>query len=159
MIEAAPRLKDLCEAVITASKELSSVALALDITEFAEWRSGLPPGGYGAYVPLVGDSISAHIGVISNEEGCQKLTRILMEMDDNENTAEEDVWDAMGEIANIIAGGVKSALTGNSANLKIGLPIVIEGHPALNEKQTQVWTGAELGSVHVDFLLVVSMET
>lgn len=123
-------------------------AIATDVLAFVSCSepvlvSELGLDRQGAYVPILSGDHSLHIGVASSEHGCRVLTRALLGMEPDEAVSPEDVHDAVGEIANMVAGGVKTKLVGLGVDAQLGLPIFIHGHIA----QTSVSQGlvSELG--------------
>jgi CheY-specific phosphatase CheX len=46
-----------------------------------------------------------------------------------------DITDAVGEVANMLAGGVKRRLSAVSPGLQLGLPLFIQGHLDPRERQ------------------------
>jgi CheY-specific phosphatase CheX len=78
-------------------------------------------------VGLETGEITLQIGIDVDEAGAAKLTRALLMMEEDEEVELEDITDAMGEIANMVAGGVKSRLIAVESSLTIGLPHFVEG--------------------------------
>lgn len=84
----------------------------------------------GAYVPILSGDHSLHVGVVSSETGCQVLTRALLGMAPDEEVSADDIHDAVGEIANMVAGGIKTKVVARGVEAQLGLPIFIHGHIA-----------------------------
>lgn len=91
---------------------------------------GLELDSQGAYVPILSGDSSLHVGVASSEAGCHVLTRALLGMAPDEAVSPDDVHDAVGEIANMVAGGVKTKVVARGVDAQLGLPIFIHGHIA-----------------------------
>jgi hypothetical protein len=67
-----------------------------------------PAAPHGAYLALVAQGEPIQLGLLADPGGCQLLARTLLGMDpDDEELPTSDVSDAMCEIINIVAGGVK----------------------------------------------------
>lgn len=121
--------------------------------EFAETALGCPmeagvPDGSSNYdltcclVALVGDEASLQVGFASDAEGCQSLARALLGAD--EPLPESDVVDAMGEIANIIGGGVKKRMR-QDGGIHLGLPMVLHGRLKLTESHQVAHLAIKVG--------------
>jgi CheY-specific phosphatase CheX len=143
-------LDDWLQAAIGAAAECSKTTLSLDLSAPDEPR--LPPELTGCFIALVGDAGSLQIGFGSDPAGCQTLARALFASEDD--LPEEDVSDALGEIANIIAGGVKKRMSGGQSPLALGLPIVMCGHVRLTERQQVLEAEVQLGNVPVRLLVI-----
>ena len=108
-------------------------SIGTDVLAFASCSSAQPIGelaleSQGAYVPILSGDHSLHVGVVSNEAGCHVLTRALLGMEPDEDVSSDDVRDAVGEIANMVAGGVKTKIVALGGEAQLGLPIFIRGH-------------------------------
>lgn len=120
------------EATADSMAEICSTTLAMEMRRDADVPK-LPENLTGCFVALVGEEQSLQVGLASNAEGCKILAQALFG-DENE-LSESDVNDALGEIANILAGGVKLRMASTHGGLSLGLPIVLEGHIRVSERQ------------------------
>jgi CheY-specific phosphatase CheX len=116
----------------------------------------LPENLTGCFVALVGQDESLQIGLASDPAGCQTLARTLFACEDD--LSEADISDALGEIANILAGGVKKRMSEYYASMILGLPIVMEGHIRLTDRQQMAKHDIALGEIPVRLLVVCSRE-
>jgi Chemotaxis phosphatase CheX len=107
---------------------LASGTLGLDGLEVLARRDAPPPGIEGAYLALVGPSGAYQIGVAAEARGCDALARGLLACGPAEPLAQGDVADAVCEIVNILAGGVKRRVAERSGEqLGLGLPTFFHG--------------------------------
>ena len=143
-------LNDWLHATVDATSEFSSTTLGAPLTPLES--SNLPIDLTGCFVALVGEEGSLQIGLASDGAGCQTLAKALFGSD--EDLPEEDVGDALGEIANIVAGGVKKRMASGEILLALGLPIVMEGHIRLTERQQIAQIDVLLGEVPTRLLIV-----
>lgn len=88
-------------------------------------QQGTPEGLQGAHIALVGATYAVHLGVLSTARDTQRMAQAMLEAE--EELPQEDVADAMGEIANILAGGLKGAMLDVDEELKLGLPVYVAG--------------------------------
>lgn len=119
---------DWQQAAVEVASEIGVSVLAFGGTTPPERIAGIGNERRGAYVPILSGDNSLHVGIVSDESGCVSLTRALLGMAPDEDVSPEDVRDAVGEIANMIAGGVKTKVTEKGVSAQIGLPIFIQGH-------------------------------
>jgi len=73
----------------------------------------------------LGGNISASIMVHFEQESALRVTSSMLGMEYKE--IDSDVIDAVGEMTNMIAGGIKTELAGIGIELDLGLPIVVTG--------------------------------
>lgn len=78
-----------------------------------------PPGLSGMVVAIEGGSPTILVGVLSNPEGRTAIARAVFEMGQGELPDPRDEADAVGELANVIAGRVKVALGRLSCRLSV----------------------------------------
>ena len=144
-------LDDWMSATVDAASEFASTTLDAAL-ETSGATGELSLDLTGCYVALVGEEGSLQIGLASDTSGCQTLAKALFASE--EDLPEEDVGDALGEIANIIAGGVKKRMATAREPLAIGLPIVMDGHLRLTERQQIAQVDVKFGLVPARLLIV-----
>ena len=76
-----------------------------------------------AYVAILGDRCSMHLGIASSMEGCRALVRALLGVRQRDPITDTEVVDGMSEILNIAAGKVKSRMVVRDGSLKLGLDL------------------------------------
>lgn len=118
---------------------------------------GLTPdamSGHGAYLGLVAQEEAIQVGLIAEPAGCQALAKALLGLEPaDEDLPPADVSDAMCELINIVAGGLKRRVTGR-ISVTLGLPIFVSGHPLPNAHQNVVAHALVIGEVKVRLILV-----
>jgi CheY-specific phosphatase CheX len=82
---------------------------------------------YGSSIALTAENGGWNLAVMANKVGCQDLTRALFAMDADEDPEMEDIADAIGEIANVAAGVLKSSRAKAGQAVQLGLPLFLEG--------------------------------
>lgn len=125
----------------------------------APQTSGVDPGAsHGAYLALVAQGEPIQVALLAAGPGCQLLAKTLLGMDvADEDLPDSDVSDAMCEIINIVAGGLKRRVSGGM-QVTLGLPLFVAG-PLLPNHQQQVHSRAlQLGDVGVEVLLLTQRE-
>lgn len=126
-----------------ATQEVSAGALKFDESTAPEPRAGAakgakpkPPGAGadggdgprpGAYISIMSDTASVHLGLTSTEEGSQALARSLLGLHSTHPVSDQEVSDAVSELMNIIAGKVKSRVSERDPSVQLGLPMFIHG--------------------------------
>lgn len=119
------------EALISAANELATTALGYEEGLPLESSLTLPVEGdmTTSCVALVGEGLNLQVGIATNQADSQAMARALLGLDDEqEDLPEQDLADALGEVANILAGGVKRRMADGAPAIQLGLPIVLRGH-------------------------------
>ena len=101
----------------------------------------------GAHIPLVGSGQAFDLGLISSAEGCQALSRAILQIGPGPDLPARDVADAVGEIVNMLAGSMKRKLSGFGAHLTLGLPIFIHGYLQPSERLSVIAFPAVFGTI------------
>lgn len=84
-------------------------------------------GAQGAFVPLVGAEDAIQIGITADPSTCQMLARRMLLMGEQECPSPSETRDALGEIANMVAGMTKASRPDKNRDLALGLPVLYEG--------------------------------
>ena len=73
-----------------------------------------------------------NVAVMASKDSCQKLTRVLFAMEDDETPEMEDLADGIGEIVNVAAGVFKASRLEAGQRVQIGLPLFMEGRGCID---------------------------
>jgi Chemotaxis phosphatase CheX len=126
-------------AAADSAREIAITALGVSDAVWQESSAPIPVDLSGVYIPLLSQEIAVQFGMLAEHPVCVKLAKGLMGMQDDEPLeADEEIFDAMGEVANLIVGGIKMRLAGE-ADISLGLPLALTG---------QVFPSAHSSSVH-----------
>lgn len=133
-----------------AAGEVAKGTLRFGTAPVKRDASGPQPG---AYISLLSEAHSVHLGLSSSPDGCRALARGLLGMRPEEEIADDAVADGVREVMNIVAGKVKSKMAGKDGVLQMGLPMFLSGaaHPSPDVESA----AAELQLGSVDCTLVV----
>ncbi len=117
---------DISKNMIESAKEIFSTMVMMEIEVAGDLLKETAP---------LSDSISGVIGLVGTHKGvlaihlpqnvAMAVTGSFLGMDVEE--VNEDVEDAVGELANMLAGDVKTALAANGRDIDISLPTIIAG--------------------------------
>ncbi len=135
--------------------EFSTGMLGLEEGKILSIDDQLPESMTGAHVAMVSLQDSINIGLISSEEGCAELSRTFMAMEPDEELEEADVQDALGEIVNIVAGGVKTRLVEKDPSIKIGLPVFFKGTLAAKSQVSSYVLEIMIGHIHAKLFIII----
>ena len=119
-------------------------------------RDAMPPGLSGSFIALAGEREAVQVGLSGTPEGCRALAGALLQMPPEESSSMEhaEVADAVGEVVNIAAGGVKQRLLPALGAITLGLPIFIHGQVAATDRVETVVAQVQLAG-HTFAVVVV----
>ena len=133
-------LSEWLAAAADASQEIATGPLGAAVTSWRECPSDALPGDLcGVYIPLISDDLALQFGMLASREVCVELARSLLGMTPDESVgSDEDVFDAVGEVSNLVAGGVKVRLA-DRCNVNLGVPLALQGKvfPASGSRSVQ----------------------
>ncbi|MEZ5063417.1 MAG: chemotaxis protein CheX [bacterium] len=109
----------------------------------------------GAYIPLRSADQSLLVGLLGTESTCRKLARTLLGMEDEPegDPSDPDVADAVGEIVNMLAGGIQRRMNGNDSRVELGLPIFVRGAILPTRRMEATMAGVVFDDVEAELLM------
>lgn len=148
-------VSDWVVAMADASTELAA-SLGLDGVEVQGWHDVPPTGLAGAYIPLLAEDQTLQLALLASPEGCADLSRLLLGMEPEEEMTASDVADAVGELVNIVAGGVKQRLQDGTGGLRLGLPVFIHGYVQPTQQLEVSLASVRIGDVDAHLMALRS---
>lgn len=82
---------------------------------------------FGSAIALTAENGGWQLAVMAGKDSCKELTRALFAMEPDEEPEMADMADAIGEIANVAAGVLKSSRAAAGQAVQLGLPLFMEG--------------------------------
>lgn len=119
------KLAEWLDSAALAAREMASGALgASELAWSGPSDRPLPGDLCGIYIPLMMDGVALQLGVLATRDVCGALASALLGGDDVQS--DEDVFDAVGEVTNLIAGQFK-VLLADQINVRVGIPLAMKG--------------------------------
>jgi hypothetical protein len=106
----------------------------------------------GAHIPLIGGGQAFDLALVASPESCQALSRAILCMAPGAPLRDAEVADAVGEIVNMLGGGIKRRLSGH-AELELGLPIFLHGYIQPTDRLTVIALPTRFGAVDTMVLI------
>lgn len=120
-------LKVWISAIEDTAHEFAATTLAQQECTLQEHSERLPEKIYGAFISLSNENLEAIIGVLGDPADCGRLAKAFLGMEENETLSDNEVADTIGELANILAGGIKAGVAGENPGLRINMPYFVNG--------------------------------
>lgn len=146
-------LNDWLESLKESTHDLLTTSLRFDGSAMND--AGQKPSDKrpGAYIAVLGEVNSMHLGLSSTPQGCRALARALLGMRSDEELTDGDAIDGVSEVMNIIAGKVKSRMTGRDGSLRLGMPIFMDAPIQMRDNMERVVADLKVGPVPVQLLV------
>ncbi len=121
-------LKEAVQAVVDTCRIQMELDLEVDPTPSDPREANVE---FGSGIALTAENGGWQLAVMGSKQSCAMLTRGMFAMEDSEEPEMEDMADAMGEIANVAAGVMKSSRAEAGQKVQLGLPLFMEGKSCL----------------------------
>lgn len=135
----------LNEALIEGAKEVFETMVFMDLAETTEPDQNVEGRALSGSITFKG-SLEGCLAICCSIPCAQAIAANMLGIDTTEQLSEEDTCDAIGEIANMVLGSVKSRLLENVGNLEVSIPSVVSGRALENN----LGAGAERISIKVN---------
>jgi CheY-specific phosphatase CheX len=107
--------------------ELADGFLGGASVEIRAQKQEMPYALLGAFVQMVCPEGPVLLGITGSSKACHGLAKLMLGLEPEDEINEDDANDAVGEMINIAAGGMKSRLSGQLGNIELGLPVFLSG--------------------------------
>jgi chemotaxis protein CheX len=127
-----------------SAREVFDMMLATRLESMAESSAKTSGGEFTALVGLAG-SLCGVLSIRCNSQAARIMASKMLGMPPEE--VDNDSWDALGEIANMIAGNFKGKLSGVGNHCMLSVPTIITG----SDYETRSLRGGNMIEVIFDF--------
>jgi CheY-specific phosphatase CheX len=142
------------EATVASATELAKTSMGFTTSRVVGKWDELPEDMAGSWVALVGQGVGVQVGIASSLDGCYGLARAFLRLGDGDEIADDDVVDALGEMANVIAGGVKRRMAKLDPSTRLGLPIVVRGRVELGDRLAPAVAEVNMGKITAHLIVL-----
>jgi len=136
----------LNEVLMESAKEVFETMVFMDLAEATEPDQNNVEGWALLGSITFKGGIEGCLAICCGVPCAQAIAINMLGMDTTEQLTEEDTCDAIGEIANMVMGSVKSRLLEKVGNLEVSIPSVVGGR----ELKNNLGDGAEKISIKVN---------
>ena len=106
----------------------------------------------GAHIPMVGGK-SFELSVVATREACGAIAGAILGMTPAE-LSPAMVADAIGELANQLAGGVNRRMASNGGDLELWLPVFLNGVVQPTDRQSVTSLPTTFGAIEMVVVIV-----
>lgn len=140
--------------VQAAAQSIQPLAMTLGMTDVQITIDSDPPQDLpGNYISVYAEQHTYLIGIVGEEDNLIQLVKFMIGAADDEELSDEDTWDGVGEIANILVGNMKTELSAVHENMSIGLPMMTTGAIVYPKPDRSTVVGITLDGIPIFILL------
>jgi hypothetical protein len=114
-------------AALAAARDVFRLSLACSAVSVVRREREPPDGLSGAYLPLVSAEDQLYLAVLATDAICVAWARDMLGLGASQACSRVDVTDAIGEVANMVAGGLQRRIQRALPDLRLGLPVFVGG--------------------------------
>ena len=121
-------INEVClnDTVLAAAEEVFKTMIFMDVKESSERKRSIEGDTILGLITFKGD-LEGCLGIYCNLSCAKAITLNMLSMEPTEELDKGDVCDAIGEVANMVMGSVKTRLRETISNLDVSIPTVIRG--------------------------------
>jgi chemotaxis protein CheX len=112
--------------MLEGAKEVFASMVCLPMEKATEPAAKTDEPGYLATITFTGH-LEGCFGITCNQDCVRAITAGMLCMEPGSQPSEEEIIDALGEIANMIMGGIKTRVQHDITNIEISIPSVVLG--------------------------------
>jgi chemotaxis protein CheX len=121
-------LDQLCvnDVLLDAAKEVFQTMILLDIKKSPDAKAVMEWNTLLATITFKGD-LEGYLGICCDLSCAKTIAANMLGMDSVDHLGEQEVVDALGEVANMVMGRVKTPLLEAISNIEVSIPTVVAG--------------------------------
>lgn len=135
------------DVVIEAAKEVFETMIFLDIETTPDNCAPLDGQSIFASITFIG-SLEGRLTIHVSQDCGSLIARNMLGMDAQEDVSQEEACDAIGEVANMVLGSIKTRIQDQYKDIQVSVPSVIIGREIKNSFGESVQRAAVC--VHLD---------
>jgi CheY-specific phosphatase CheX len=136
----------LSDVLLNAAKEVFETMILMDI-ELSPEPSVPEKDALLSSITFKGD-IEGCLAICCSQSCAKTIASNMLGMESSEAVAEQEWVDAMGEVANMVMGSVKSRLQDTTPNIEVSIPAVVSGQDLkanLGDRMTRTMIAVKVG--------------
>jgi chemotaxis protein CheX len=138
------------EVILEGAKEVFETMVFLPIERAAEPESPSGAPTFLATITFTGD-LEGCFGISCSDPGVRNIAASMLCLEPGSTLQESEISDAIGEIANMVMGSIKTRVQHEIPNIAISIPSVIHGRQLenrLGEGMTRIKVPITIGQQH-----------
>lgn len=126
-------IENIClnKTLLESAKEIFETMIFMDLIEATEPDQSVEGEALLGSITFKGD-LEGCLTICCSVTCAQAIARNMLGLDADDELAEEDTCDAIGEVANMLLGSVKRLLADSFGDLQVSIPSVVSGKELKN---------------------------
>jgi chemotaxis protein CheX len=126
-------IDEIClnEALLGGAKEIFETMIFVNLEESSESEEIIEGDSLLGSITFKG-GIEGCLAICCNMSCAKTIALNMLAMDPSDELSEAEISDAIGEVTNMVMGGVKSRILGAVGNLEVSIPMVTSGQGLQN---------------------------
>jgi chemotaxis protein CheX len=121
----------LTELLLDSTKEIFETMIFMDILESDDPNQQVEGEAILSSITFKG-GLEGCLSICCDRKCAQAITMNMLGFDSAEGISDEDICDAVGEVVNMVMGGVKKRLHDTYSSLELSIPLVTRGSQLKN---------------------------
>lgn len=132
-------IDEICinSAVLAGAKEVFETMIFMNLEECCDSEQHIEGNTILGSITFNGE-LSGCLAICCNFICAKAIARNMLGMDENEEITHEEIYDAIGEVTNMVMGSIKSKLQNSVGNFQVSIPTIVTGR----EIETSLSEGA-----------------
>jgi chemotaxis protein CheX len=146
----------LKDALLSGASEVFETMVFMGLEESSEQTAALNEEALMGTITFKG-SLEGCLGVCCTLQCARTIAANMLGMDSSASLSEDDISDAIGEIANMVMGALKTRIQDSVGTIEVSIPSVVQGHQlrnSLGEGSEKVLIQANLEGHAAEFSLL-----
>ena len=121
-------INDICmnKVLLTSASEVFETMIFMDLEHSIDTEQQITEDSLLSSITFKGD-LDGCLSICCTSDCAKSIGRNMLGMDPEENIKQEDTYDALGEVANMVMGSIKTKIQQNAANISVSIPMVVSG--------------------------------
>ena len=124
---------DLCmkDVLLESAKEVFETMVFMELAEAIDTTPTVGENDLMGLITFKGD-MNGCLGIRCSKSCGENVARNMLGMDPGEEINSEQIYDAIGEITNMVMGSVKVRIEPQAGNIQVSIPSVVQGRQLTN---------------------------
>ena len=112
--------------LLASASEVFETMIFMDLEHSIDTEQQITEDSLLSSITFKGD-LDGCLSICCTSDCAKSIGRNMLGMDPEENIKQEDTYDALGEVANMVMGSIKTKIQQNAANISVSIPMVVSG--------------------------------
>jgi chemotaxis protein CheX len=121
----------LTEAVLGAAKEVFETMIFMDLEECSDSDRQIDGDALMGTITFK-NNLEGCLGICCGESCAKAIATNMLGLESGDEVGQEDICDAIGEVANMVMGSVKTRLLEHVDDIQVSIPSVVKGRELIN---------------------------